>query len=92
MKKDLKWMLRAGGKEALDKIKEGVYPEVVLLDVVMPGMDGFELLGAIRKESLIPKQDYHIVQFGAKRTPGQRKKFGSGGLHSESLFYPFGSR
>ena len=26
-----------GGKEALDKIKEGVCPEVVLLDVVMPG-------------------------------------------------------
>ena len=25
-----------GGKEALDRIKEGVYPEIVLLDVVMP--------------------------------------------------------
>ena len=39
-----------GGKEALDKIKEGIYPEVVLLDVVMPGMDGFELLGIIKKK------------------------------------------
>ena len=42
------------GKEALDKIKEGISPEVVLLDVVMPGMDGFELLEIIRKENLIP--------------------------------------
>ena len=42
------------GKEALNKIKEGASPEVVLLDVVMPGMDGFELLETIRKEKLIP--------------------------------------
>ena len=42
------------GKEALNKIKEGVYPEVVLLDIAMPGMDGFELLGIIKKEKLIP--------------------------------------
>ena len=42
------------GKEALNKIKEGASPEVVLLDIVMPGMDGFELLETIRKEKLIP--------------------------------------
>ncbi len=42
-----------GGKEALNKIKEGVSPDVVLLDIVMPEMDGFELLEIIKKDKLI---------------------------------------
>ncbi|OHA49818.1 MAG: hypothetical protein A2W59_01055 [Candidatus Terrybacteria bacterium RIFCSPHIGHO2_02_41_19] len=53
--------LARGGKEALNKIKEGIYPEVVLLDVVMPGMDGFELLEIIRKEKLIPTSKIIIL-------------------------------
>ncbi|OHA54319.1 MAG: hypothetical protein A2Z62_01180 [Candidatus Terrybacteria bacterium RIFCSPLOWO2_02_42_20] len=53
--------LARGGKDALNKIKEGIYPEVVLLDVVMPGMDGFELLEIIRKEKLIPTSKIIIL-------------------------------
>ena len=53
--------LARGGKEALNKIQEGIYPEVVLLDVVMPGMDGFELLEIIRKEKLIPTSKIIIL-------------------------------
>src|SRR3989344_4305709 len=41
--------------------EEGIYPEVVLLDVVMPGMDGFELLEIIRKEKLIPTSKIIIL-------------------------------
>ena len=40
--------------DALKKLREGFTPDILLLDVVMPGMDGIELLGAIRKEKLIP--------------------------------------
>lgn len=50
-----------GGKEALAKIKSGLYPEVMLLDVVMPGMDGFETLTTIRKENLIPDSKIIIL-------------------------------
>src|SRR3989338_6858641 len=49
------------GKEALDKIKGGASPEAVLLDVVMPGMDGFELLETIRKEKIIPTSKIIIL-------------------------------
>src|SRR3989344_1886674 len=38
-----------GGKEALEKAKE-VRPDIVLLDVVLPGMNGFEVLEALRKD------------------------------------------
>ncbi len=37
------------GREAMDKIKEA-RPNLVLLDVVMPGLDGLEVLRLIREE------------------------------------------
>ncbi|HYC34612.1 MAG TPA: response regulator [Candidatus Paceibacterota bacterium] len=39
-------------KEALDKFREGLSPDILILDVVMPGMDGIELLQKIREEKL----------------------------------------
>lgn len=38
--------------DALNKLKQGFEPDALILDVVMPGMDGFELLGKIREEKL----------------------------------------
>lgn len=40
------------GPVALDKLREGFAPDVMLLDVVMPEMDGFEVLHEIKKEGL----------------------------------------
>jgi DNA-binding response OmpR family regulator len=37
------------GAEALDQLRQGV-PEIVLLDVMMPGMDGWELLSRMKAE------------------------------------------
>lgn len=42
-------------QEVLTKLRGGLVPDVALLDVVMPGIDGFELLDAVNKEGLIPK-------------------------------------
>ncbi|MGB2580661.1 MAG: response regulator [Minisyncoccia bacterium] len=44
-----------GSLDAYDKLKkEGITPDVMLLDVVMPAMDGFELLTLIKSENLAP--------------------------------------
>ena len=43
-----------GGQEVLSKLREGATPEILLLDVVMPSMDGLELLEHIRKEKFVP--------------------------------------
>jgi len=43
--------IASSGDEALEKIKRNPYP-VILLDVVMPGLDGFEVLSQMRKDGL----------------------------------------
>lgn len=48
------------GKEGLEKLKEKEY-QLVILDVMMPGIDGFETLEKIRTESSLP-----ILMFTSK--------------------------
>lgn len=48
------------GKEGIEKLKEKEY-QLVILDVMMPGMDGFETLEKIRAESRLP-----ILMFTSK--------------------------
>jgi CheY-like chemotaxis protein len=43
-----------GSVAALDKLRKGAKPDVVLLDIIMPHMTGLELLKAIRDENLAP--------------------------------------
>jgi len=42
------------GLEVLTKLKDGYEPDIMLLDLVMPVMDGCELLENIRKAKLVP--------------------------------------
>ncbi len=39
---------------ALSKLREGLSPDAIVLDVIMPHPDGLELLNTIRKEKLAP--------------------------------------
>lgn len=41
------------GPEGLEEAKEGAY-EAIILDVMLPGMDGFEVLRELRKTSNVP--------------------------------------
>ena len=44
-----------GGQEVLNKIeKEKLHPDIMLLDLVMPGVGGFEVLERVKKEKLLP--------------------------------------
>ncbi len=44
-----------GSEEALKIIHNGFEPDILLIDVVMPGIDGIEFLSMIRKEDLLKK-------------------------------------
>ena len=41
------------GKEALDYLLQGLVPDLILLDILMPNMDGWEAFGRIKAISLL---------------------------------------
>lgn len=43
-----------GSIDALSKLKGGIVPDIMLLDIVMPTMDGFEFLALMKGEKLAP--------------------------------------
>lgn len=45
----------SSAEQTLLKLRQGFVPDIMLLDVVMPVTDGFELLERINQEKLIPK-------------------------------------
>ncbi|OHA32094.1 MAG: hypothetical protein A2928_02685 [Candidatus Taylorbacteria bacterium RIFCSPLOWO2_01_FULL_45_15b] len=47
------------GQETLQILRTGTSPQILMLDMVMPGMDGIELLETIRKEKLASSA--HVV-------------------------------
>lgn len=42
------------GPQAIEKLMDGFKPDIIMLDVIMPDMDGFEMLEKINKENLSP--------------------------------------
>ena len=48
--KDIEVFLR--GQDALKRLREGLEASVILVDIVMPDLDGFDLLKTIKKEKL----------------------------------------
>ena len=42
------------GAQVLEKLKAGLCPDVMLMDIIMPEMDGFEALSQINSQKLCP--------------------------------------
>jgi len=40
--------------QAIEKLKKGLTPDVMLMDIIMPEMNGFEMLEQINKDNLCP--------------------------------------
>ena len=44
----------SNGTTALEKVRSGTEYDIILSDIIMPGMDGLELLKTIRTEKILP--------------------------------------
>jgi len=56
------------GKQAIDKLREST-PDLILLDVMMPDLDGFEVLETVREHSNVP-----VIMLTAKGEEDDRVK------------------
>jgi len=43
------------GAEALSKLQSDKVPGIIILDLIMPGMDGHEFMAKVREQKLAPK-------------------------------------
>lgn len=77
------------GEEALEKIRTGLEVDAVLLDVVMPGTDGFEVLKIIKKEKLLPKAVFvFLTNLGQKEEVERGMKLGADDYIIKAYFTP----
>lgn len=68
------------GDDALKRLREGFVPDAMVLDIVMPGLDGFELLEKIKAEKLAPKSVViFLTNQGQSSDIERAKKLGASG-------------
>ncbi|MFB2898522.1 response regulator [Aerosakkonemataceae cyanobacterium BLCC-F50] len=65
-------LIAASGMEGID-IAQAEQPDAILLDVMMPGMDGITTLGKIKENPNIQK--IPVILLTAKAQPSEQKQF-----------------
>jgi CheY-like chemotaxis protein len=76
-------------KDAFDKLKAGLEADILILDVVMPGMDGIELLQKIREEKILPNAVVVILSNQGQQSDIDRaKEFGIQGYIVKATTIP----
>ena len=51
----------SGGLQVIEKLKDGLKLDIILMDIIMPEMDGFEMLEKINKDNLSPNSTKIIL-------------------------------
>ncbi|MHA4893197.1 response regulator [Pedobacter sp. PWIIR3] len=69
---DMNILIANNGRQAIDKLEENQDIDIVLMDIMMPEMDGYEAMTAIRKEKKYAKLP--IIALTAKAMKNDREK------------------
>jgi len=80
---------RTNGRQALEAVRGGPLPDLVLSDVMMPDMDGFALLAALRAD---PDRSGVVVMLLSARAGEEARTEGLAAGADDYLVKPFGAR
>ncbi len=72
--KDVDVELAVGPEVALSLLRGGFEPDILMLDIIMPVMDGIEVLETIRKEGLVPNTSIIMLTNESDRDKIDRAK------------------
>lgn len=79
----------ASGVSALEKLKVGLSPDVMLMDIIMPEMNGFEVLSEINTQKLCPDCTRIILSNKSEqRDIDEGEKLGVSGYIVKANFTP----
>ena len=77
------------GDSALRVLREGYKPDVMLIDIVMPVMEGLELVSAVRSEKLAPQSAViMLTNQGSSDDVARAKKLGVDGYIVKATTIP----
>jgi CheY-like chemotaxis protein len=69
---DMRIIIADNGQMALEKLAENPSIELILMDIMMPVMDGYQTMRAIRAQSAL--EDIPIIALTARAMPGEQEK------------------
>jgi len=70
--KEMNVIIAGNGKEAIKKLSVNPHVEIVLMDIMMPVMDGYDVLREIRKDARW--KSLPVIALSANALPGTREK------------------
>jgi len=78
-----------GGAEALQKMRDNFNPDIIMLDIIMPSIDGIEVVETMRKEKLSPNATIvMLTNQGDKKDIERSKKLGVHGYIVKATTIP----
>lgn len=69
---DLRIISAENGEEAITVLKDGARPNIILLDIMMPIMDGYETLAALKQDEIF--KEIPVIAVTARAMKGDREK------------------
>ncbi len=78
------------GKKALDMIENGLNPDVIVTDLLMPGMDGYQLISKIKSKKTWSK--IPIIVLSNVDTPAEKQRLTRNQKINTFLNKPFNTR